>query len=73
VIGLVPLAAKSKKRRNTMQSIVNPLQKAQAEVHRGAHSQDLFEVPKRAELDREQDAQALSIPPAAPEQPTKRI
>ncbi len=56
-----------------MQSIVNPLQKAQAEVHRGAHSQDLFEVPKRAELDREQEAQELRIPPAAPEQPTKRI
>jgi hypothetical protein len=30
-----------------------PLRPAQAEVHRTAHNQDLIEVPKRAQLDRE--------------------
>ena len=46
-----------------MQLIPNPLQPAQAEVLRGAHSQDLFEVPKRAELDREAEARELQLPP----------
>jgi hypothetical protein len=36
-----------------MQSIVTKLKPAQDEVHKTAHDQDLIEVPKRAQLDRE--------------------
>jgi hypothetical protein len=36
------------------------LRPAQNEVHRGAHNQDLVEVPKRAMLDRE--AQGIALP-----------
>ncbi|HXR38464.1 MAG TPA: hypothetical protein VN776_05205 [Terracidiphilus sp.] len=46
-----------------MQPIVNPLQKAQDEVRRGARSQDLIEVPKQAQLDREREASELRLPP----------
>ena len=45
------------------QLVVNPLQKALAEVQHGAHNQDLFEIPKQAELDREHEAQELRLPP----------
>jgi len=51
------------RRSKTMQQLVtNPLQKALAEVHRGAHNQDLFEIPKQAELDREREARELLVP-----------
>jgi hypothetical protein len=36
-----------------MQSILTKLKPAQEEVHKTAHDQDLIEVPKRAQLDRE--------------------
>ncbi len=49
-----------------MSQIANPLQKALAEVHRGAHNQDLFEVPRQAELDREREAQELRLPAPPP-------
>ncbi len=46
-----------------MQLITNPLQKALAEVQLGTHNQDLFEVPKRAQLDREAEAREFQLPP----------
>jgi hypothetical protein len=43
-----------------MQTTPRILRPAQNEVHRGAHSQDLLEVPKRAMLDRE--AEGITLP-----------
>lgn len=51
------------------QLVTNPLQKALAEVHRGAHNQDLFEIPKQAELDREREAHELAVRPPSPTPP----
>ncbi|MGA3132048.1 MAG: hypothetical protein ABSD59_14670 [Terracidiphilus sp.] len=45
-----------------MQNIVKKLQPAQTEVHQAAHNQDLVEVPKRAQLDRENDGEGLDQP-----------
>ena len=36
-----------------MQTVPMPLRPALNEVHRTAHDQDLTEVPKRAQMDRE--------------------
>jgi hypothetical protein len=47
-----------------MNAIPNPLRPAQDEVRRGAHSQDLTEVPKRARLDREAEASTFRQPPS---------
>ena len=44
-----------------MQSTARVLQPAQNEVQRAAHNQDLVEVPKRAQLDRENDGQMLNL------------
>jgi hypothetical protein len=38
------------------------LRRAQAEVHRTAHDQDLVEVPRRARLDREAEAKVAQQP-----------
>jgi hypothetical protein len=43
-----------------MQTTPRILRPAQNEVHRGAHNQDLLEVPKRAILDRE--AEEIKFP-----------
>jgi hypothetical protein len=43
-----------------MQNVPNPLIPAQEEIHRTAHAQDLIEVPKRAKLDRDAEAQQSS-------------
>jgi hypothetical protein len=48
--------------RRSMQNIVRKLRPAQNEVHRAAHDQDLVEVPRRAQLDRENDGAALDLP-----------
>jgi len=45
-----------------MQNPGKALRPAQNEVHRAAHDQDLVEVPKRAQLDRENDGRRLDIP-----------
>jgi hypothetical protein len=45
-----------------MQTTVKALRPAQNEVHRAAHDQDLVEVPKRAQLDRENDGARLDLP-----------
>jgi hypothetical protein len=47
-----------------MQIALQKLRLAQAEVHRTAHDQDLIEVPRRARLDREAEAEKLA--PAIP-------
>jgi hypothetical protein len=39
-----------------MQNIPSRLRSAQNEVRRTAHDQDLIEVPKRAKLDRDEEA-----------------
>jgi len=44
-----------------MQSTARVLQPAQNEVQRAAHNQDLVEVPKRAQVDRENDGQMLNL------------
>jgi len=41
---------------------VKKLQPAQAEVHRTAHDQDLIEVPRRAQLDREAEKHEIHVP-----------
>ena len=48
--------------RKSMQNIVRRLQPAQKEVRQAAHDQDLVEVPKRAQLDRENDGATLALP-----------
>jgi len=40
---------------------VKKLQPAQAEVHRTAHDQDLIEVPRRAQLDREAEKHEIHV------------
>jgi len=45
-----------------MQTTSKQLRPAQAEVHRAAHNQDLIEVPKRAQLDREAEANKANQP-----------
>jgi hypothetical protein len=47
------------------------LRSAQAEVQRAALNQDLFEVPKRAELDRAAEARLFNL--HAPEKPTPDV
>jgi hypothetical protein len=48
--------------RKSMQNIVRKLQPAQKEIHQAAHDQDLVEVPRRAQLDRENDGATLDLP-----------
>jgi hypothetical protein len=48
--------------RRRMQNPAKALRPAQNEVHRAAHDQDLVEVPKRAQLDRENDGRRLDLP-----------
>jgi len=45
-----------------MQNIVRKLQPAQKEIHQAAHDQDLVEVHRRAQLDRENDGATLDLP-----------
>jgi hypothetical protein len=45
-----------------MQNIVRKLQPAQAEISQAAHDQDLVEVPKRAQLDRDNDGAMIDLP-----------
>jgi hypothetical protein len=45
-----------------MQNIVRRLQPAQKEVRQAAHDQDLVEVPRRAQLDRDNDGATLDLP-----------
>jgi hypothetical protein len=45
-----------------MQTTAKVLRPAQNEVHRVAHDQDLVEVPKRAQLDRENEGASLDLP-----------
>ena len=47
-----------------MQTTPENLRPAQDEVNRAAHSQDLIEVPKQAQLDREAEA-ARHQPPSS--------
>jgi hypothetical protein len=48
--------------RRSMQNIVRRLRPAQIEIRQAAHDQDLVEVPRRAQLDRENDGAALALP-----------
>jgi hypothetical protein len=48
--------------RRSMQNIVRRLRPAQNEVHRAALDQDLVEVPRRAQRDRENDGARLDLP-----------
>jgi hypothetical protein len=48
--------------RKTMENIVRKLQPAQKEVNQAAHDQDLVEVPRRAQLDRDNDGASLDLP-----------
>jgi hypothetical protein len=48
--------------RKNMQNIVRKLQPAQKEVNQAAHDQDLVEVPRRAQLDRDNDGASLDLP-----------
>lgn len=43
-----------------MQSSIRKLQNAEVEVREAAHDQDLVEVPRRAQLDRENEGRKLS-------------
>jgi hypothetical protein len=45
-----------------MQTTPTVLRLAQNEVHQAAHDQDLIEVSKRAQRDRENDGQGLDLP-----------
>ncbi|MGA2278074.1 MAG: hypothetical protein ABSG00_10745 [Terracidiphilus sp.] len=45
-----------------MASTARAFQNSLSEVHRAAHDQDLVEVPKRAQLDREAE-QAMAVHP----------
>jgi hypothetical protein len=45
-----------------MQTTTKALRPAQNEVHHAAHDQDLVEVPKRAQLDRDNDGARLDLP-----------
>jgi hypothetical protein len=44
-----------------MQNIVRRLQPAQKEFRQAAHDQDLVEVPRRAQLDRENEGKKLDL------------
>jgi hypothetical protein len=44
-----------------MQATSKVLRPAQNEMQQAAHNQDLVEVPKRAQLDRENDGQMLNL------------
>ncbi|MGA3046315.1 MAG: hypothetical protein ABSD67_06805 [Terracidiphilus sp.] len=46
-----------------MQNTPDQLRPAQEEIHRTAHDQDLTEVPKRAKLDREAEAEQSTQTP----------
>jgi hypothetical protein len=48
--------------RRCMQTTEKVLRPAQNEVQRAAHDQDLVEVPKRAQLDRDNDGARLGLP-----------
>jgi hypothetical protein len=48
--------------RRSMHNTVRRLQPAQNEVRRAAHEQDLVEVPRRAQLDRDNDGASLDLP-----------
>jgi hypothetical protein len=48
--------------RRRMQTTTRVLRPAQNEVHRAAHDQDLVEVPRRAQLDRENEGRGLDLP-----------
>ncbi len=48
-----------------MQTTMQTLRPAQAEVHRTAHEQDLIEIPRRARLDREVEGKKNQPPPPA--------
>jgi len=48
--------------RRRMQTTARVLRPAQNEVHRAAHDQDLVEVPRRAQLDRENEGRGLDLP-----------
>ena len=45
-----------------MQSTAKELRPTQNEVHQAAHDQDLVEVPRRAQLDRENEGRRLDLP-----------
>jgi hypothetical protein len=45
-----------------MQTTVKALRPAQNEVQRAAHDQDLVEVPRRVQLDRDNDGATLDLP-----------
>jgi hypothetical protein len=47
--------------RRRMQMTVKALRPAQNEVQRAAHDQDLVEVPKRTQLDRDNDGASLDL------------
>jgi hypothetical protein len=48
--------------RRRMQTTVKALRPAQNEVQRAAHDQDLVEVPRRVQLDRDNDGATLDLP-----------
>lgn len=54
-----------------MQTTPRILRPAQNEVRRGAHNQDLVEVPKRAMLDRE--AEGIALPFGAAQSRTSEV
>jgi hypothetical protein len=56
-----------------MQSIPKIFKPAQTEVNSAAHDQDLIEIPKRARLDREAEAQKLDLPEYEDKQPESAI
>jgi hypothetical protein len=54
-----------------MQTTPENLRPAQKEVYRAAHTQDLIEVPKQAQLDREAEAANYQLPSSKPEAQAK--
>lgn len=56
-----------------MQTTPRKLKPSQDEVNTAAHNQDLIEVPKRARLDREAEAQKLDLPEYEDKQPEAEI
>jgi hypothetical protein len=54
-----------------MQTTHENLRPAQKEVYRAAHSQDLIEVPKQAQVDRETEAANYQLPSSKPEAQAK--
>jgi hypothetical protein len=49
-----------------MQTTSGNLRPALNEVHRTAHDQDLIEVPRRAQLDREAEKRMYNLPDSKP-------